>query len=364
MDQTENTHGASLTDLGTEKQKYDAILVVGFGGPEKKEDVLPFLENVTRGRNIPRERLLEVAKHYYHCGGSSPINGQMRELVDALLPELRRHAISLPIYWGNRNWHPLLADTLHEMAAAGVKKALGVVLAAYSSYSSCRQYREDIERAQDEVGPGAPTIDKTRVFYNHPEFISANSDRIREALAQVPHDDRSAVRLTFTAHSIPQAMARSSSYEMQLQETCRLVAADLGIPASRWALVYQSRSGRPQDPWLEPDILDHLRHLKDRGTTAVIIHPIGFLSDHMEVLYVLDVEAMHLCKELGLQMVRARTVGKHRGFVRMLRELICERVSSTPAEERPYLGQFGPGHDTCPTDCCLPPPRSSSVATA
>ena len=184
--------------------------------------------------------------------------------------------------------------------AAGVKKALAVVLAAYSSYSSCRQYREDIERAQDEVGPGAPTIDKTRVFYNHPEFISANSDRIREALAQVPLDDRSAVRLTFTAHSIPLAMAKSSSYEMQLQETCRLVAADLGIPASRWALVYQSRSGRPQDPWLEPDILDHLRHLKDRGTTAVIIHPIGFLSDHMEVLYDLDEEAMHLCKELGL----------------------------------------------------------------
>ena len=358
MNQTENTHGASLTYLGTEKQKYDAILVVGFGGPEKKEDVFPFLENVTRGRNIPRERLLEVAEHYYHCGGSSPINGQMRELVDALLPELRRHAVSLPIYWGNRNWHPLLADTLHEMAAAGLKKALGVVLAAYSSYSSCRQYREDIEQAQDEVGPGAPTIDKTRVFYNHPEFISANSDRIREALVQVPLDDRSAVRLAFTAHSIPQEMARSSSYEMQLQETCRLVAADLGIPASRWALVYQSRSGRPQDPWLEPDILDHLRHLKDRGTTAVIIHPIGFLSDHMEVLYDLDVEAMHLCKELGLRMVRSRTVGTHRGFVRMLRELICERVSSTPAEERRFLGELGPGHDTCPTDCCLPPPRS------
>ena len=363
MHQTEN-NGTTLMDIGNEKKKYDAILVVGFGGPEKKEDVLPFLENVTRGRNIPRERLLEVAKHYDHCGGSSPINGQVRELIEALRPELRRHAIGLPIYWGNRNWHPLIADTLREMEAAGVKNALAVVLAAYSSYSSCRQYREDIERAQDEVGPGAPKIDKTRVFYNHPEFIRANSDRIREALAQVPLDDRPAVRLTFTVHSIPQAMAKGSSYEMQLQETCRLVAVDLGIPANRWALVYQSRSGRPQDPWLEPDILDHLRHLKEQETKAVIIHPIGFLSDHMEVLYDLDEEATQLCKELSLAMVRSRTVGTHRGFVRMLRELICERVSSTPEEERRFLGQFGPSHDTCPTDCCLPPHRSSSVARA
>jgi ferrochelatase len=361
MHQAEKT-GAPLMNTGPEKKKkYDAILVVGFGGPEKQEDVLPFLENVTRGRNIPRERLLEVAKHYDHCGGSSPINAQVRELIDALLPELRRHAIGLPIYFGNRNWHPLLADTLREMQAAGVEKALAVVLAAYSSYSSCRQYREDIERAQDEVGPGAPSIDKTRVFYNHPEFISANSDRIREALARVPSDHRSTVHLTLTAHSIPLAMARGSSYEMQLQETCKLVAADLGIPASRWTLVYQSRSGRPQDPWLEPDILDHLRQLKDRGTSATIIHPIGFLSDHMEVLYDLDVEAMRLCNELGIQMIRSKTVGTHRGFVRMLRELICERVSSTPAEERRYLGQFGPGHDTCPTNCCLPPPRASTI---
>jgi len=364
MNQTENTNGHSQGDITPEKKDYDAILVVGFGGPEKKEDVIPFLENVTRGRNIPRERLLEVAEHYYHFGGSSPINGQVRELIDALRPELRRHGIGLPIYWGNRNWHPFLADTLREMTAGGVKKALGVVLAAYSSYSSCRQYREDIERAQDEVGTGAPLIDKTRVFYNHPEFISANSDRIREALAQVPTEDRSAVRLAFTAHSIPQAMAMTSSYEMQLQETCRLVAADLGIPASRWALVYQSRSGRPEDPWLEPDILDHLRHLKDQGATRVIIHPIGFLSDHMEVLYDLDEEAMHLCKELGLRMVRSRTVGTHRGFVRMLRELICERVACTPAEERRVLGQFGPSHDICPTDCCLPPPRPSASQRA
>jgi ferrochelatase len=363
IDQFEHNDPKPMNML-TLKQNYDAILVVGFGGPEKRADVLPFLENVTRGRNIPRERLLEVAEHYYHCGGSSPINTQMRELIDSLRPELSRHAINLPIYWGNRNWHPLLTDTLRGMKAAGIGQALAVVLAAYSSYSSCRQYREDIERAQDEVGPGAPRIDKIRVFYNHPEFIRANSDRVREALAQVRHDDRSTVQLAFTAHSIPQAMARGSSYEMQLQETSRLVAADLGIPASRWALAYQSRSGRPQDPWLEPDILDHLRNLKHLGTKSVIIHPIGFLSDHMEVRYDLDEEATRLCLELGMSMNRSRTVGTHRGFVRMLCELIYERILSMPAEERRYLGELGPSQDICPIDCCLPPRPPTTAAIA
>ena len=364
MTQAQHANGHCATESSPAKRDYDAILIVGFGGPERREDVLPFLENVTRGRNVPRERLLEVAEHYYHFGGASPINGQVRELIEALRPELRRHGISLPIYWGNRNWHPMLADTLRNMAGAGVKTALAVVLAAYSSYSSCRQYREDIERAQDEVGPSSPAIDKTRVFYNHPEFISANADRIREALAEVSAEDRSTVRLVFTAHSIPVAMARTSSYEMQLQESCRLVAAEVGVPASRWSLVYQSRSGRPQDPWLEPDILDHLRQLKDRETTGVIVHPIGFLSDHMEVLYDLDEEAKHLCEALGLDMVRSRTVGTHRGFVRMLRELIGERVACAPAEERRVMGQFGPSHDVCPVDCCLPPPRPSTPGQA
>jgi ferrochelatase len=323
---------------------------------------LPFLENVTRGRNIPRERLLQVAEHYHHCGGASPINAQVRELIEALRAELRRHGIRLPIYWGNRNWHPLLADTLREMAGAGEKRALAVVLAAYSSYSSCRQYREDIERARDEVGPTAPEIDKVRVFYNHPEFISANSDRVREALARVPPEERAGVHLAFTAHSIPTSMARGSSYEVQLEEACQLVADDLGWPRSRWALVYQSRSGRPQDPWLGPDILDHLRLLKEQGQTRVIIHPIGFLSDHMEVLYDLDEEARDLCEELGLAMLRSRTVGTHRGFVRMLRELIDERVAHAPVEERRAVGRFGPSHDTCPDDCCTPPSRPHAVA--
>jgi ferrochelatase len=351
-----------LKQSASEKPDYNAIMVVGFGGPEKREDVLPFLENVTRGRGIPRERLLEVAEHYNQLGGASPINAQVRELIEALRAELRRHGITVPLYWGNRNWNPYLTDTLREMAGSGVKHALAVVLSAYSSYSSCRQYREDIERARTEVGPGAPSVDKMRVFYNHPEFIAANSDRVREALAQVPAEARADVHVAFTAHSIPMPMASNCHYEEQLQESCRLVAVGLGVPPSRYRLVYQSRSGRPQDPWLEPDILDHLRWLKGQGAAHVIIHPIGFLSDHMEVLYDLDEEASHLCEELGLSMVRSRTVGTHRAFVRMLRELIEERVSHAPIEEHRASGQFGPGHDACPVDCCLPPMRPAAAA--
>ncbi len=361
MTQTVASEKLPLKEDVADKSEYDAILVVGFGGPEKREDVLPFLENVTRGRNIPRERLLEVAEHYHHLGGGSPINAHVRELIEALRAELRRHGITVPVYWGNRNWSPYLADTLRDMAGPGVKNALAVVLAAYSSYSSCRQYREDIERARDEVGPSAPAVDKTRVFFNHPEFIAANADRVREALARVPAEARAGVHLAFTAHSIPMSMADNCSYQVQLQESCRLVALELGVSPSRYRLVYQSRSGRPQDPWLEPDILDHLRTLKDQGAGHVIIHPIGFLSDHMEVLYDLDEEAKHLCEELGLSMVRSRTVGTHRGFVRMLRELIEERISHASIDEKRASGQFGPGHDTCPSSCCLPAARPPSV---
>ncbi|MDR3620124.1 MAG: ferrochelatase [Paludisphaera borealis] len=344
--------------------EYDAILIVGFGGPEKPEDVMPFLENVTRGRNIPRERLEEVAEHYHHFGGVSPINEQVRSLMATLGPELRRHGVTLPIYWGNRNWTPMLPDTLREMAAAGVKKSLAIVLAAYSSYSSCRQYREDIGRAREEVGPTAPEVAKTRVFYNHPEFITANADRVREALAKIPAEDRGEVPITFTAHSIPAAMAANSLYEEQLRETCRLVAAELNVDSRRWSLVYQSRSGRPGDLWLEPDILDHLRDVREQGAREVIVHPIGFLSDHMEVLYDLDEEAQQLCEKIGLNMVRSSTVGTHRGFVRMLCELVCERLQGAQEDEKRALGRFGPSHDECPLNCCLPPVRPQNLAHA
>jgi protoporphyrin/coproporphyrin ferrochelatase len=335
---------------------YDAILVVAFGGPEKREDVLPFLENVTRGRNIPRERLLEVAEHYYHFGGKSPLNDQVRALITALEHELRRRGAPLRIYWGNRNWHPFLADTLQQMADAGVRSALGLVLAAYSSYSSCRQYLEDIARAQAVVGPQAPAVDKIRVFYNHPGFIGANADNLRKTLERLPTERRVATHVAFTAHSIPLSMAKNCRYEEQLRETCRLVSERRAIPESQWSLVYQSRSGRPSDPWLEPDIGDHLTALAQRGVRDVVLLPIGFLSDHLEVLYDLDEEAASRSRDLGLNMVRAETVGTHPAFIAMLADLVQERLDESV--RRPAIGRFGASHDGCPADCCPPPLRT------
>jgi protoporphyrin/coproporphyrin ferrochelatase len=340
---------------------YDAILVVGFGGPEKPADVMPFLENVTRGRGVPRERLIAVAEHYDHFGGASPINSQVRDLIAALEPELVRDGIVLPIYWGNRNWNPLLADTLARMTGDGVKRALAIVLAAYSSYSSCRQYREDIERARAPVGDAAPRVDRLRVFYNHPDFVVANTERVREWLERFSKQGgEGAVHIAFTSHSIPVSMAQNCDYAQQIQETCRLVAIATGVAPERWASVYQSRSGRPEVPWLGPDILDHLRVLKQRGAMKVLIHPIGFLSDHIEVLYDLDVEARALCDELGLEMVRSRTVGTHPRFVKMLCMMLKERIGAAPEGARASVGLFGPGPDVCPESCCLPPPRPAT----
>ncbi|MBS0264695.1 MAG: ferrochelatase [Planctomycetes bacterium] len=333
---------------------YDAILVLGFGGPEKPDDVIPFLENVLRGRNVPRERLLEVAAHYDHFGGKSPINDQMRELIAALRPELDARGIQLPIYWGNRNWHPMLADTLQEMAEAGVKRAIAYVTSAYSSYSGCRQYREDILRAQAVVGTAAPQVEKLRAFFNHPRFITANIDQLRRARAQTA-TDAATVPVVFTAHSIPSSMANSCDYERQLRETCRLTAEGAGLPADRWQLVYQSRSGRPQDPWLEPDILDHLRAIRQQGVGEVIVMPIGFLSDHMEVLYDLDYEAQAIAEGINLKMVRAATVGTHPEFIGMIVDLIQERVSGQL--ERLAIGDYPARPDVCPLDCCPAPAR-------
>lgn len=329
-------------------REYDALLVMSFGGPEGMDDVIPFLENVTRGRNIPRARLEEVAHHYEHFGGISPITAQNRALIAALETELSAHGIDLPVYFGNRNWHPFIADTICQMKADGVRRALVFVTSAFSSYSGCRQYREDIIRASEEVG-GAPAFDKLRMFYNHPGFIGPNAENLRKALAQFPPHHRPDVRVAFTAHSVPMGMANGSAYVRQLQEACRLVAEQAGV--AHYELVYQSRSGAPHIPWLEPDILDHMEALSAQGFSNLVIHPIGFISDHMEVLYDLDTEAVEKAHGLGMTMVRAATVGTHPAFVAMIRELIVERMTANPA--RRAIGAYGPNHDICPLDCCL-----------
>jgi ferrochelatase len=298
--------------------------------------------------------MLEVAEHYYHFGGKSPINDQNRQLIAALEAELAEHGPRLPIYWGNRNWRPLLADTLRQMVDDGVQRALAFVTSAFSSYSGCRQYREDVARAQQEVGPSAPQVDKLRVFFNHPGYIEPMIERTRAALDQVPDTQRGEALLLFTAHSIPQGMADGCRYEAQLREACRLVSE--GVGHGNWRLVYQSRSGPPSQPWLEPDVCAYLceRHagtpLKD-----VVIVPIGFISDHLEVLYDLDTEARALCEELGIRMLRVATVGTHPRFIRMIRELIDERFSAAP--ERLALGTLGPKEDACPEDCCVYSPQ-------
>jgi protoporphyrin/coproporphyrin ferrochelatase len=332
---------------GADTLPYDALLIVSFGGPEGMDDVMPFLENVTRGRNIPRERLLNVAHHYELFGGVSPLNGQNRALIAALQKELNAHGPHLPIYWGNRNWHPLLPDTFRKMANDGIQHALTFFTSAYSSYSGCRQYQENILQAQEEVGPNAPQISILRKFYNHPGFIQPNIENVRVALNSLTPERRAGAHIAFTAHSIPESMARNSRYEAQLQEACRLVAEGLAHP--HWQLVYQSRSGSLAQPWLGPDIGDHLKSLKGQGMTDVVIAPIGFISDHMEVLFDLDVEARELAAELGLNVVRAATVGVHPAFVSMIRELILERTSGL---EKRFLGSDGPSHDICPVDCC------------
>jgi protoporphyrin/coproporphyrin ferrochelatase len=350
--------------LSTASPPYDAILLLSFGGPEKPEEVIPFLENVLRGRNVPRERMLEVAEHYYHFGGVSPINQQNRELLAALRSELSAHGPDLPLYWGNRNWHPLLADTFREMKAGGIRHALAFVTSAFSSYSGCRQYREDVQKAQAAVGEDAPAVSKLRVFYNHPGFIEPMVDRVGAAFSRVPPDRQSAARLVFTAHSVPLSMARTSQYEEQLREACRLVAERLG--RADYVLVYQSRSGPPQQPWLEPDIQDHLRDLRGQGVEDAVVAPIGFISDHLEVLYDLDTEAQAAADSTGLSMYRAATVGTDPRFVSMIRELIQERIAlqrgQTPA--RRALGSRGPNHDVCPADCCPAPARSTGPPSA
>jgi ferrochelatase len=329
---------------------YQALLLVSFGGPEGPDDVLPFLGNVLHGKRVPQERVLEVAKHYERFGGVSPINAQNRALKTALEREFAAAELSLPIFLGNRNWHPFLAEALAEMRNRGIGRALAFVTSAFSSYSSCRQYLENIAAAQKEVGGAAPEVDKLRAYFNHPGFIEAWTDRVRDALARMSVQDPSTVRLAFTAHSIPRDMADRCQYQAQLLEASRLVAKAAGIPNERWRLVYQSRSGPPTQPWLEPDINDHLVELKSAGALSVIAVPIGFMSDHIEVLYDLDTEARQTADNLGLKLERAGTVSAHPRFVSMIRELVVERLKSDA--DRPALGTMGASHDVCPADCC------------
>ncbi|MGY8767646.1 MAG: ferrochelatase [Pirellulales bacterium] len=329
--------------------KYDALLLLSFGGPEKPEEVMPFLENVLRGRNVPQARMKEVSKHYYEFGGKSPINDQNRALIEALSTELAAHEIDLPIYWGNRNWHPLLTDTMENMVQDGVKRALVFVTSIFSSYSGCRQYREDILKSQAEVGENAPELHKLRAFYNHPGFIETMQSSVRDAIAKIPEQRHSTTQLIFTAHSIPNAMADTCDYVQQLNESCALVAGEFSELA--WRLVYQSRSGPPSQPWLEPDVCDTIEQLgKAKQVTDVVVIPIGFISDHMEVLFDLDTEAKAAADEIGINLVRAATASTHPQFIQMIRELIEERLSDSP--ERLSIGNFGPNHDVCPEGCC------------
>jgi len=333
------------------KQPYDAVLLVSLGGPEKPDDVIPFLENVVRGKHVPEQRLREVAEHYYLFDGTSPINAQVRALLAALVAELNAHGPQLPVYWGNRNWHPLLPDTLEQMAADGVHHALAFVTSAFGSYPGCRQYQEDIERARQAVGSAAPRVDKLRLFYNHPGFIEPMAERAAAALEQVPAERRPAARIVYSAHSIPVAMADKCRYREQLHEACRLVSERVQRPD--WQLAYQSRSGRPSQPWLEPAVGDCIRRLAETAPAGdVVIVPVGYLCENMEILYDLDLEMGRLCEDVGWNMVRSAVVATHPRFVTMIRELILERIDQQPT--RLALGKFGPSHDVCPPDCCPP----------
>ncbi|MGD0897815.1 MAG: ferrochelatase [Thermoguttaceae bacterium] len=328
------------------------MLLVSFGGPEGPCDVLPFLENVVRGKNVPAARLEAVAGHYEPFGGVSPANAEVRALLVALVGEMNAEGPHLPVYWGNRNWHPMLADTVRQMADDGIRRAVAFVTSPFGSYPSCRQYREDIERARQEVGLEAPEIDKLRLFYNHPGFIEAMADRARQALEEIPPERRDTGRILFSAHSIPQSMAKTSPYESQLREASSLVAGRLG--RSEWQLVYQSRSGPPTEPWLGPALGDAIRQLAAQQVHDVVIVPMGFMCDNMEIVYDLDIEAAGLCEELGLNLARAGVPGTHPRIVQMIRELIMERLA--PGVPRLALGSQGRWPDQCPPDCCLTRP--------
>lgn len=338
----------------------DAILVLSFGGPEAPDEVRPFLENVTRGRGVPPERLDAVEEHYQHFGGVSPINARNRELIASIAARTE-----LPVYFGNRNWRPFAEDTVREMADAGVERALVFATSAYGGYSACRQYHEDIARARDAVGEAAPELVKLRHFYDHPDFVRANADAVRTAWAQLPEDRREAARLVFTAHSIPTSADAAAGtpadgghrYSRQVAEAAALVAAELGV--DEFDVVWQSRSGPPQVPWLEPDIVDHIDDLHAKGVPAVVVAPVGFVSDHVEVVWDLDNEAAERAAEHGMGFARAATAGPDPRFADMVVELVREHTDDAPARRLgsgPSAGCTRNGAP-CAVDCCVPQRR-------
>jgi ferrochelatase len=325
---------------------------------------MPFLRNVVRGRGVPEERLLAVAEHYAHFGGVSPINGQNRELLAALGTELAANGIDLPLYWGNRNWHPLLPDTLRQMRADGIRRALVFATSAYASYSGCRQYREDLDRAAAAIGDGAPELEKLRHYFDHPGFVEPHADAVRAALSRLDPARRETTRLVFTAHSIPVAMDDGSGpdgglYTAQLRTAARLVA-DAAAPDLHWDLVWQSRSGPPQVPWLDPDVNDHLAALAADRITDVVVSPVGFVSDHLEVVWDLDNEAAATAARLGLRYARAATPGTDPRFVAMVRELIVERLTGSGTVVR--LSNLALSGPTCGAGCCPVPVRGRRPA--
>jgi ferrochelatase len=341
---------------------FDAFVLLSFGGPEGPDDVLPFLRTVTRGRNVPDERLAEVAEHYQHFGGVSPINEQNRSLLAAVRAEFATRGIALAPYWGNRNWDPKLADTVARMRDDGVRRALVFTTSATSSYSGCRQYREDIAAARAAVGPRAPELIKLRHYFDHPGFVAANVAGVRAALSRLPVEVRADATLVFTAHSIPVSMNAASGpsgglYAAQQFETARLVAEAIRGPGASFEFGWQSRSGPPTVAWLEPDINDLLASLAEGGARAVVVSPTGFVSDHLEVAWDLDVEAARTAQALGLPFARAATAGTHPAFVASIGDLVFERLGR---QQPRNLGRLGLCGVDCPAGCCPAPARPAA----
>jgi ferrochelatase len=345
------TNGDAATLFADQACAIDAVLVVSFGGPEGPDDVLPFLENVFRGLRVTEATKQRIAARYHDFDGVSPINGQTRRFIAALEAVLELEGPRLPIYWGNRNWQPMLRDTLGQMAADGIQRAAVYVTSTFSSYSGCRKYREDLFEAAAGLA-ARPALAKLRVGFNHPGFVAASADRLAEALARLPAGQRDHARVLFTAHSLPRSMAAACPYVEQLTDCAGAIASELGFGPDRYGLVFQSNNARyGGEPWLGPDIGDALVNEAAAGVSDVVVAPIGFVCDHMEVVLDLDVDAAARAGEAGINMVRAGTVGTHPAYVGMVRELIVERMTALP--ERRTVGPLGPKHDYCPADCCL-----------